>query len=161
MLDHIRDLYLHQAWADAAHWRAVLGSQAARADRELKDRMVHLHGAQQLWLGRWQGLALAFPKPEDHASIEDTFHFAQACHAALAAYLSLRKEADLAEPITYTNLAGETFTQPLQELMVHLAFHSQYHRGQNAARLRALGTPAPATDLVNWQREGRPAARWD
>ncbi|HTL98590.1 MAG TPA: DinB family protein, partial [Holophagaceae bacterium] len=85
----------------------------------------------------------------------------QACHAALRAYLSLRKEADLAEPVTYTNLAGESFTQPLGELMLHVAMHSQYHRGQNAARLRALmGAPAPATDLVNWQRGGRPGARW-
>lgn len=161
MLDHIRDLYLHQEWADAKHWRAVLTSEAARKDPDLKERLVHLHAAQQVWLGRWQGLSLPFPKAEDHASIEDTFHFAKACHAALRAYLSLRKEADLAEPVTYTNLAGHTFTQPLHELMVHLAFHSQYHRGQNAARLRALGAPTPGTDLCTWQREGRPAARWD
>ncbi len=161
MLDLIRDLYAHQEWADAAQWKAILASDAARRDEDLKGRMVHLHGAQQLWLGRWQGLALGFPKPEDHASIEGTFHFAKACHAALRAFLSLRKEADLAEPITYTNLAGQTFTQPLHELMTHLAMHSQYHRGQNATRLRALGAPAPATDLCNWQREGRSPAEWD
>ncbi|MBS1785570.1 MAG: DinB family protein [Acidobacteria bacterium] len=160
MLDLIRDLYAHQEWADAEHWKAILASDAARADADLKARLVHLHGAQQVWLGRWQGLGLGFPKAEDHASLEDTFHFARACHAALRAYLSLREEADLSEAITYTNLAGETFTQPLYELMVHLAFHSQYHRGQNATRLRALGTHAPGTDLVNWQREGHPKADW-
>ncbi|MBS1766453.1 MAG: hypothetical protein JST05_03495 [Acidobacteria bacterium] len=160
MLDHIRDLYLHQEWADAEHWRAIRASEAARADPDLKTRLVHLHAAQQVWLGRWQGLSLGFLDPADHASTEDTFHFAKACHAALRAYLGLRKETDLAEPITYTNLAGATFTQPLHELMVHLAFHSHYHRGQNAMRLRALGVAPPATDLVQWQREGRPAARW-
>ena len=160
MLDVIRDLYRHQEWADAEHWRAVLGSEAARADADLKARLVHLHAAQQLWLGRWQGVSLPFPKAEDHASIGDAHHFAQACHAALRAYLGLRKEADLAEPVAYTNIAGESFTQPLGELMLHVAMHSQYHRGQNATRLRALGGTAPATDLVNWQREGRPTARW-
>lgn len=161
MLDVIKDIYAHQEWADASHWRVILGSEAARKDPELKERLVHLHAAQQVWLGRWQGVSLPFPKAGDHATIEDTFHFAQACHAALRAFLSLRKEADMAEATTYTNLAGAAFTQPLGDLMLHLAFHSQYHRGQNAARLRALGTPAPGTDLVNWQREGRPAARWD
>lgn len=160
MLDVIQDLYAHQEWADASHWRVILGSDAARKDPELKERLVHLHAAQQVWLGRWQGVSLPFPKADDHAGIEDTHHFAQACHAALRAYLSLRKEADMAEAITYTNIAGATFTQPLGDLMLHLAFHSQYHRGQNAARLRALGTPATGTDLVNWQREGRPGARW-
>ena len=160
MLDVIKDLYAHQEWADASHWRAILGSEAARKDLELKERLVHLHAAQQVWLGRWQGVSLGFPKAGDHASIEDAHHFAQACHAALRAYLSLRKEADMVEAITYTNLAGESFTQPLGELMLHLAMHSQYHRGQNAARLRSLGMPAAATDLVNWQRSGRPGAEW-
>src|SRR5690242_3331271 len=83
MLDVIKDLYAHQEWADASHWRAVLGSEAARKDPELKERLVHLHGAQQVWLGRWQGVSFPFPKADDHATIEDTYHFAQACHAAL------------------------------------------------------------------------------
>ena len=160
MLETIRDLYRHQEWADAAHWKAILGSEAARRDADLKARLVHLHAAQQVWLGRWQGVSPSFPKAEDHASIEDTCHFAQACHAALRAFLSLREEADLAVPVAYTNLAGESFHQPLGELMLHLAMHSQYHRGQNAVRLRELGSPAPGTDLANWQREGRPAASW-
>lgn len=160
MLDVIQDLYAHQEWADASHWRAILGSGAARKDPELRERLVHLHAAQQVWLGRWQGVSLGFPKAEDYASTEDAHHFAQACHAALRAFLSLRKEADMAELVTYTNLAGETFTQPLGDLMLHVAMHSHYHRGQNAARLRALGIPPPDTDLVVWQRGGRPPASW-
>lgn len=160
MLEVLQDLYRHQEWADAEHWRAILASTAAGEDLELKARLVHLHGAQQFWLARWQGVGLAFAKPEDFATSEDTFHFAQACHAALRAYLGLRKEGDLAEAVTYTNMAGQTFTQPLGELMLHLTLHSQYHRGQNATRLRALAGSAPGTDLVNWQREGRPAADW-
>lgn len=160
MLDLIRDLYAHQEWADAAQWQAILASDAARHDADLKARLVHLHGAQQVWLGRWQGLSLGFPKPEDHASIEDTFHFAQACHAALRAYLSLRKDADLAEPVTYTNLAGETFTQPLSELMIHLAMHSQYHRGQIMTRLKQVGGQATDVDYIFWIWRGRPAVEW-
>lgn len=161
MLDLIRDLYAHQEWADAAQWQAILASDAARQDADLKARLVHLHGAQQVWLGRWQGLSLGFPKPEDHASIEDTFHFAQACHAALRAYLSLRKDADLAEPVTYTNLAGETFTQPLSELVIHLAMHSQYHRGQIMTRLKQVGGQAVDVDYIFWIWKGRPSAQWN
>ena len=160
MLDLIRDLYAHQEWADALHWRAILGSDAARKDPELKARLVHIHGAQQIWLGRWQGVVLGFPKAEDHETLEDTHHFAQACHAALRAFLSLQREADLKNEIVYTYSGGDSFTQPLGDLMLHVAFHSHYHRGQNAARLRALGVPPPDADLVIWQRTGRPAARW-
>ena len=160
MLETIRDLYHHQEWADATHWKAILGSDTARQDADLKARLVHLHGAQQVWLGRWQGVSLPFPKAEDHASMEDTYHFAQACHAALRAFLSLQQDADLARSVIYTTLAGEAFTQPLGELMLHVAMHSQYHRGQTATRMRALGSPVPGTDLVTWQRSGRPVAEW-
>ncbi|HET8715937.1 MAG TPA: DinB family protein [Holophagaceae bacterium] len=160
MLDLIRDLYAHQEWADAAHWRAIEASAAAREDREIRDRLFHIHVVQQIWLARWQGLDFAPPQATDHASLADLRHYARACHVALSAYLSLRKPGDLAEPIAYRNLAGEAFTQPLEELMLHLATHSHYHRGQNAARLRALGAQPPDTDLVIWQRTGRPAPEW-
>ncbi len=161
MLDLIRDLYAHQEWADACHWRAVLASDAAREDADLKARLVHLHGAQQVWLGRWQGVSLPYPKAEDHASIEDTFHFAQACHAALRAYLGLRKEPDLAEAVTYTNNAGETHTQPLGELMLHVALHSHYHRGQIMTRLKQLGGHATDVDYIFWIWKERPSAQWN
>jgi uncharacterized damage-inducible protein DinB len=160
MLDVIQDLYLHQEWADAKHWRAILASGPAREDAELKERLVHLHGAQQRWLGRWQGVTLGFAKAGDFASMEDVFHFAQACHAALRAFLSLQTGASVAKEVTYTTGSGETFTRPLSALMLHLALHSQYHRGQNATRLRALAGEAPGTDFDTWQQEGRSAARW-
>ena len=160
MLDLVRDLYAHQEWADALHWRAVRGSGTAREDAELKARLVHIHGAQQIWLGRWQGVRLGMPGADDYGAMEDAFHFAQACHAALRAFLSLQREADMEKDIAYTYSGGDSFTQPLGDLMLHVAFHSHYHRGQNAARLRALGVPPPDADLVVWQRTGRPGASW-
>ena len=161
MLDVIKGLFAHQEWADASHWRVILGSEAARKDPELRERLVHLHGAQQVWMGRWQGIGLGYPKVEDHATLEDTLHFAQACHAALRAYLSLRKEADLAEPITYTNNAGGTHTQPLGQLMLHVAMHSHYHRGQIMTRLKQLGGQATDVDYIFWIWKGRPEPEWD
>ena len=161
MLDVLQDLFRHQEWADATHWRAIRASEAACQDEELKERLVHLHGAQQRWLGRWQGVTLGFAKAGDYASTEDVFHFAQACHAALRAFLSLQSEASVAKEVHYTTGKGETFTRPLSALMLHLALHSQYHRGQNATRLRILAGEAPGTDFDTWQQEGRPMAAWD
>ena len=83
-----------------------------------------------------------------------------AVSAALRAYLSLRKEADLAEPVTYTNIAGESFTQPLGELTLHLAMHSQYRRGQIMTCLKRLGGRTRDVDYIFWIWEGRPGAGW-
>ena len=160
MLELIEDLYRHQEWADACAWRVAGASAPAKEDAELRERFFHVHAVQQIWLARWQGMEFTPPKAADYASLGDLRHYARACHAALKAYLSLRKEADLAAPLAYKNLAGEPFTQPLWELLLHLSHHSHYHRGQIATRLRKLGAEPPDTDLVIWQRTGRPAPEW-
>lgn len=161
MLELVQDLYRHMEWADARHWKAVRAHAPAWEDPELKERLFHIHGVQHLWLARWQGVAITVPQATDYASMDDLLHFAKACHAALRAFLSMNREADLSVDVAYKNIHGEAFTQPLGDLMLHLAFHTQYHRGQTATRLRALGSQIPATDLVVWQREGRPAASWE
>jgi uncharacterized damage-inducible protein DinB len=55
-------------------------------------------------------------------------------------------------PITYTNTHGQTFTQPLQDLLFHILNHSTYHRGQLAQLLRQQGFTPPATDFVYFNR---------
>ena len=160
MLELVQDLYRHMEWADARHWKTIQAHGPAWEDAELKERLFHIHAVQHLWLARWQGVAITPPQPADYATMEDLLHFARACHVALKAYLSLRREGDLPGEVAYKNLAGEAFTQPLGDLMLHLAFHTQYHRGQSATRMRALGSSMPATDLVVWQREGRPGPSW-
>ncbi len=161
MLALIQDLYRHMEWADARHWSAILAHPPAQKDPELAERVFHIHAVQQIWLARWQGVDFSVPKPTDFATVEDFRHYARACHVALKAYLSFQREESLAQDIAYKSLAGEAFTQPLGDLMLHLAYHSQYHRAQSATRMRALGSQMPATDLVVWQREGRPAPVWN
>lgn len=160
MRETIKELFIHQEWGDAQHWGAIRAFPPALADEALKSRLFHIHAVQQVWLARWQGIKLEFPRPEDYPQVEDLFPFAKSCHAALKAYLSQRSEADLPLPVTYQNIHGETFTQPLGDLMLHLPLHSQYHRGQLAQAMVALGSHMPATDLVVWQRAGRPEAVW-
>lgn len=160
MFDLIRDLYEHQEWADAQHWRALRGFPPAMEDDGLRQVLFHIHAVQKVWLTRWQGVDLGFPKAEHYPRTEDLYTFAKSCHAALRAYLSLRTEFDLQVSVIYQNIQGETFTQPLGDLLLHLPYHSQYHRGQTARAMVALGSHMPSTDLVVWQRAGRPKAEW-
>ena len=161
MLDLLKVLYAHQEWADAAHWRALRAFGLAFADADLKGRLFHIHAVQQVWLARWQGVPMPFPKVEDYPDREDLFHFAKACHVALRTYLGSLAPGDLERSVDYKNIQGEAFTQALRDLMLHLPYHSQYHRGQSAMRMVALGAHMPGTDLVIWQRDGRPRAEWD
>ncbi len=159
MLDALKDLYAHQEWADAAHWKAVLAHPAARTDAELGERLFHIHAVQRIWLDRWQGHPVKVPEP-GFGSPEAFRDWAAEGHARIRRFLEGLGDADLERRVAYRNLAGDPFEQPLGELMLHLPYHSQYHRGQSATRMVALGGHMPGTDLVTWMREGRPAADW-
>lgn len=162
MWDVILDLYRHMEWADAEHWRAVMVHPAAREDRELRERLLHIHGAQEIWLGRWQGLEkpLRWPTVEDYPRIEDLRHYAAACHAALRAYLPILQTQEPGRILVFTTLQGDPVTQPLADTLLQLPMHSQYHRAQNATRMRVLGGHMPQTDWAYWTRRGRPVAHW-
>ena len=160
MLAAIRDLYAHQSWADALQWGAISGSPAAKASEEMKERLVHLHGAQWIWLARWQGESQPFPVSSQFVEVEDLRIFALEVHRNLAAFVAGLEEGALAATIGYKDIKGNAHDQPLGGLLLHLALHSQYHRGQNASLMKRLGSPAPPTDFVQWLRAGKPAAAW-
>ena len=160
MLDALRDLYAHQSWADALQWTVVTGSADTRESEEMKDRLVHLHGAQWIWLARWRGEKMPFPTLGQFATLEELRTFARDIHRNLAGFLAGLDEHALAAAVCYTDIKGNPHTQPLGGLMLHLALHSQYHRGQNASLMKRLGHPAPPTDFVQWLRAGKPQAYW-
>jgi len=59
------------------------------------------------------------------------------------------------EMITYTNTRGETFTNSLGEIALHVINHGTYHRGQLRGLAEAQGNENfPETDLILFFREG-------
>ena len=51
-------------------------------------------------------------------------------------------------------------TISVTEALTQAAMHSQWHRGQNATRLRELGGLPPTTDLIVWYWKGKPQPNW-
>lgn len=175
LLEILRELYLHQHWADAQLWAAIHHFPDAHQDPALRERFLHLHGVQQLWLARWEASLgkvhedeaphgarspHLLPKAEDFPTWDDLRHFAAQCHEGLDTFLTELRPKDLQREILYKTLHGEPFTGLLGDLMLHLPMHSEHHRGQAALDLRRLGIMPPAADLVNWQRLGKPRPDW-
>lgn len=73
--------------------------------------------------------------------------------AAFANYLGSVGEDDLAAPLTYKNFAGAEFRTPVGEILLHVAQHGTYHRGQIATAVRAAGVTPVNTDYINFVRE--------
>jgi uncharacterized damage-inducible protein DinB len=158
----IHDLLGHQAWADAELWHAIELHEPARTDRSLHDRLHHLHLVQQAftWIVGDRSEEFRRSRPEDYPAFGDLKAFAREAHAGVDRLLSRLTDARLATRVTIDWFKEPPLTLTVSEALAQCAMHSQWHRGQNATRLRELGGTPPTIDLILWFWKDRPAPDW-
>jgi uncharacterized damage-inducible protein DinB len=120
----------------------------------LRDTLAHLLFAEWVWLSRLHGRS---PTKHDAqgfgadqfpnlAEVRKRWHEVE---RDVREYLAELREEALTQPLTYTNMEGETWTYSLGQTLFHLINHQTYHRGQVTTLLRQLGAkPAPVDYLV-------------
>jgi uncharacterized damage-inducible protein DinB len=160
MKELLRDLFAHQAWADALHWQAIRASPAATADPAIRERLHHIHLVQRAFLAIEAGSPLTRTSLSDYPDLAELEADARRYHDAAAAFIREVSEARLLERITVPWFNEPPLELSVGEAMLQAVMHSHYHRGQNATRLRELGGEPPLTDLIVWMWRGRPAPVW-
>jgi uncharacterized damage-inducible protein DinB len=161
MASYLDELYAHQEWADAEHWRAFEAHAPALEDKAIRERLLHIHLVQHafLWITGPRTEPFASKKIEDFATMADLKSYAREGLAQLNQFLkdcSHERMEDTIEVIWFRPPARITVAQALTQA----AMHSHYHRGQNATRLRELGGVPPTTDFIVWLHKGQPAPQW-
>jgi uncharacterized damage-inducible protein DinB len=125
----------------------------------LHGTLNHLLVTDRIWLKRLTGQGEA-PNRLDailHDNRQDLLRARIAEDARLTDLVRSYTEADLTRAVAYQTMAGKPYTQPLQELLLHLFNHQTHHRGQAHACCSILtGTEPPTLDLLAFQR-GMPA----
>ena len=159
MLLFIRDLFRHEAWADAEHVRAFLAHPAAVRDPEIHSRLYHIHQCQAWYLGFFRGTPPEFagggqPLPP----LAEIGRAMREYQRGVQDFLTATADEGLSTPMKFPFRDSPQVT--LGEAMVQVVLHSQYHRAQNASRLRALGGEPPITDFVMWVLKDRPEPDW-
>lgn len=150
MLAQIRRLYAYDAWAVARILASL--NAAPRASRKALDLLAHLLVSEQIWLLRLRGrdTSLINKSPElSHAACES---LADEMRRAYADFLGSVSEEDLDAPVTYKNFKGDEYHTPLRDILLHVANHGTYHRGQIALTLRAEGLTPVDTDFITFVR---------
>ena len=160
--DWLRDLFAHQAWADAEHWRAIGGHPASRDDTAIRNRLHHIHFVQHafLWTIGDRSVPFAPTKADDFDSFDRLRDYARDYYLKLGPILNGLTDARLAESVSIVWFKDPPLTITVFQALTQCAMHSHYHRGQNASRLRELGGEPPTTDLIVWQWKGRPPGAW-
>jgi uncharacterized damage-inducible protein DinB len=161
----LRDLIDHQLWADVQHWEAIEAHEPAAADTAILKRLHHLHLVQRAFVWIVSDRSTAFEKviPGSVASIADLRAFARGSHERIVGCRDGVSDARLADAIEIPRWFVGYKETPLPitggEALTQMAMHSQWHRGQNATRLRELGAQPPTVDIIAWYWKGRPSAR--
>ena len=88
MLEALRDLYGHQAWADAVHWHVLEGHPGALQDRAILQRLLHLHQVQRAFLTLVEGEALDTSRFGDEQPADEIRAGAVEYHGAARAWLA-------------------------------------------------------------------------
>jgi uncharacterized damage-inducible protein DinB len=159
----LRDLYSHQAWADALIWKGMEAFPPALKDTAIRNRQHHYHFTQTafLWVARGKGEPFKRTKPEDYRTDAELKALGREVNEAFRAFLDGVTESRMQEIVEIP--WGPPQPRPSLTLELALtqgAMHSHHHRAQNIARLRELGgTPLPE-DFIFWLWKGKPEPDW-
>jgi uncharacterized damage-inducible protein DinB len=92
-------------------------------------------------------------------SLAEAGRLATESAAALTAFVGRCDAAALAATVAYRTSKGHEMRSTVQDVLLHVALHGSYHRGQLASLARAGGSVPAATDFIVFSREA--AARMD
>ena len=120
----------------------------------MRGTLVHTYSADWVWLERWKGNSpTALIKEDDIPTFSLLKQKWDAVRAERDRFVQSLNEEKIRMPLSYKNLKGDPFTEPLWQQMQHVVNHSSYHRGQVVTMLRQVGVKPVATDLIAYYRK--------
>ena len=156
LLVTLRELFAYNYWARDRQLEACAVLSPDDFQRPLhnsfpsiRDTLSHLVGAEWVWLERLRGRSPeALPEIGEFPTLEAIQDRWRAVEQGIRKYLACLREEDLSSYIIYTNFSGEAWRYSIWMVLLHLANHQTYHRGQVTTLLRQLGAHPPALDLL-------------
>jgi uncharacterized damage-inducible protein DinB len=167
----IRHLFTYTEWANE---RVRSAAEKVPPDELLRDvhishksilgTLLHVAGADYLWLERWNGNSPVGPNvwagwtPDDARSLEQVREKWQPVIRRRNAYLEKISDADVSRELGYKRFTGEDYSLPLGQQLQHVVNHATLHRGQVVGMIRQLGIVPSSTDLLFYLMENKPSS---
>jgi uncharacterized damage-inducible protein DinB len=164
-LSDIKQLFDYTEWANELAIDAArrLPDESLRRDvgishRSIFETLLHMAGADWIWLERWNGRSPAKAQawaqwtPESCTDLAILRKRWTELEDQRAHYISQLDEPKLAAELPFKLLSGDQSSLPLVAQMQHVANHSTLHRGQIVGMIRQLGVEPPSTDLLFYLR---------
>lgn len=152
-MNHLRTLLDHMAWADE---RVLESLRQPGVPQRAIDIYAHVLGAEHVWLSRLEQRPRTVPVWPS-MTLDECARVAAENRRTFRAYLDRLTSDDLRRIVHYRNSAGDEFDNAIEDILVHVAMHGSYHRGQVTLLVRDAGAEPQPTDLIAFVR-GAPAA---
>ena len=134
------------------------GAQGASFESILGN-MAHLAAAQINWLERWQGgvnRVSTVELAEGMTSLGDLREVFDRSHGELGQFIAGLSDERLDAVYGYRDSRGNANKLPFWQIMLHVANHGTYHRGEVAMALSTLGHSPGDLDFQGWALSGSP-----
>lgn len=155
----LKDLLDHHAWADAMFFHAW-DKSPIREDPDLRARTEHIVEVQEAFLAILSGRAAA----AGERPLPDFGDLRARCRTSHEAFRALARgldSASLSRLIRVPWFPDPPCLVTVSDALVQVCLHTQHHRGQNMARLKALGAEPKNVDYLIWLWKQKPEGRWE
>jgi len=123
------------------------------SDRTILGTLVHTFAADRIWLYRLAGGENPGFVSDFDRRLEVLQNDWPALHQRWSDWARGLSDDQISADVSYTDMSGKPWKQPLWQLVLHVVNHGTHHRGQVSGFLRALGHAPPQLDLVRFYRE--------
>jgi uncharacterized damage-inducible protein DinB len=161
----IKNLFSYTEWANDLAMDAAdkLPDESLRRDvgishKSIFGTLVHMAGAEWIWLERWHGRSPAKAEAWSQWSTESCTDLATLKERwtklvnQRTTFISELDQSRLEAELPFNLLSGDPSSMPLVNQMQHVVNHATMHRGQIVGMIRQLGIDPPSTDLIFYLR---------
>jgi uncharacterized damage-inducible protein DinB len=159
MLPMIRDLYAHQAWADAQMWHYFGATAAAHTDKKVLELLGHTHAVQRFFLSAVQDEPLTREELTKEMPLPDLRDSYRQYHDHADRALSKMRDSRLKNRVVVPWFPD--FQPTVSDVLTQTVMHTQHHRAQILMLLRQLGGDPKPVDYIVWASKNRPEPRWE
>ncbi|MFE6166907.1 DinB family protein [Viridibacillus arvi] len=146
----IQKMYEHLIWAN----QRILETLQSIGDenQDVFRLFSHILLAEKVWITRLQGLDSSRLPIWSDVDIEVCAELVMQNEEILTTFLINLANTNLDKLIPYKNSKGIEFKNSVRDILIHVALHGQYHRGQINSLLRAKGIEPINIDFITFVR---------